>query len=46
MLCVVGFRCMDLNLELSSIMAVLIYIPTNSARVFPFLYTLSSVYCL
>ena len=30
----------------SSIVAVLIYIPTNSARRFPFLYTLSSIYCL
>ena len=30
----------------SSIVAVSIYIPTNSARVFPFLHTLSSVYCL
>ena len=30
----------------SSIMAVSIYIPTNSARVFPFLHTLSSMYCL
>ena len=28
---------------LSSIMAVSIYIPTNSARAFPFLYTLSSI---
>ena len=31
---------------LSSIVAVSIYIPTNSARVFPFLHTLSSIYCL
>ena len=31
---------------LFSIVAVLIYIPTNSARGFPFLYTLSSIYCL
>ena len=31
---------------LSSIVAVSIYIPTNSARMFPFLYTLSSIYCL
>ena len=30
----------------SSIVAVSIYIPTNNARVFPFLYTLSSVCCL
>ena len=30
----------------SSIVAVSIYIPTNSARVFPFLHTLSSSYCL
>ena len=31
---------------LSSILAVSIYIPTNSARAFPFLHTLSSIYCL
>ena len=31
---------------LFSIVAVSIYIPTNSARVFPFLYTLSSIYYL
>ena len=31
---------------LSSIVAVSIYIPTNSAKVFPFLHTLSSIYCL
>ena len=31
---------------LSSIVAVSIYIPTNSARVFPFLHSLSSIYCL
>ena len=30
----------------SSIMAVSVYIPTNSAKVFPFLHTLSSIYCL
>ena len=30
----------------SSIVAVSIYIPTSSARVFPFLHTLSSIYCL
>ena len=30
----------------SSIVAVSIYIPTNSARAFPFLHTLSSIYCL
>ena len=30
----------------SSIVVVSIYIPTNSARVFPFLHTLSSIYCL
>ena len=30
----------------SSIVAVSIYIPTKSARVFPFLHTLSSIYCL
>ena len=29
----------------SSIVAVSIYIPTNSARVFPFIYTLPSIYC-
>ena len=31
---------------LSSIVDVSIYIPTNSARWFPFLHTLSSIYCL
>ena len=31
---------------LSSILDVSIYIPTNSARWFPFLHTLSSIYCL
>ena len=31
---------------LSSIVAVSIYIPTNSARVFPFLHTFSSISCL
>ena len=31
---------------LFSIVAVSIYIPTNSARGFPFLHTLSSIYCL
>ena len=30
----------------SSIVAVSVYIPTNSARGFPFLHTLSSIYCL
>ena len=30
----------------SSIVAASIYISTNSARTFPFLHTLSSVYCL
>ena len=30
---------------LSSIVAVSIYIPTNSARGFPFLYTLCNIYC-
>ena len=30
---------------LSSIVAASVYIPTNSARVFPFLPTLSSIYC-
>ena len=30
----------------SSIVIVSIYIPTNGARVFPFLHTLSSIYCL
>ena len=29
----------------SSIVAVSIYIPTNSARAFPFLHTLCSIYC-
>ena len=31
---------------LFSTVAVSIYIPTNSARGFPFLHTLSSIYCL
>ena len=31
---------------LSSIVSVSIYIPTNSARMFPFLHTLSSIYYL
>ena len=31
---------------LFSIVTVSVYIPTNSARVFPFLHTLSSIYCL
>ena len=31
---------------LSSIVAISIYIPTNSAREFRFLHTLSSIYCL
>ena len=31
---------------LSSIVTISIYIPTNSARMFPFLHTLSSIYCL
>ena len=30
----------------SSIVAVSIYIPTDSARAFPFIHTLSSIYCL
>ena len=30
----------------SSIVAVSVYIPTNSARVFTFFHTLSSIYCL
>ena len=30
----------------SSIVAVSIYIPTSSARGFPFFYNLSSIYCL
>ena len=34
------------NLQLFSIVAVSIYIPTNSAREFPFLHILSSIYCL
>ena len=34
------------NLLLFSIVAVSIYIPTNRVRGFPFLYTLSSIYCL
>ena len=31
---------------LSSIVAVSVYIPTNSARGFPFLHTLPNIYCL
>ena len=31
---------------LSSIVAVSIYIPTNSAGAFPFLHTFSRIYCL
>ena len=31
---------------LSSMEAISIYIPTNSVRGFPFLHTLSSIYCL
>ena len=34
------------NLYMSSIVAVSIYIATNSAKVFPFLHTLSSIYSL
>ena len=34
------------NLQTAFIVAVAIYIPTNSARAFPFLHTLSSIYCL
>ena len=34
------------NLHMFSIMAVLVCILTNSARGFPFLHTLSSIYCL
>ena len=37
--------CFLRNLHTSSILAVSIYISTNSARVFPFLHTLSSIYC-
>ena len=36
----------NLHSNPSSIVAISIYIPTNSARVFPFLHTLSSIYCL
>ena len=32
--------------ELFSIVAVLVCIPTNGVRGFPFLHTLSSIYCL
>ena len=32
--------------QLFSIVAVLVCIPTNSVRGFPFLHTLSSIYCL
>ena len=31
---------------MTSIVAVLVCIPTNSVRGFPFLHTLSSIYCL
>ena len=34
------------NLHTVSIVAISIYISTNSARGFPFLHTLSSIYCL
>ena len=34
------------NLHIFSIVAVLVCIPTNSVRWFPFLHTLSSIYCL
>ena len=34
------------NLLLFSIVAVLVCIPTNSVRGFPFLHTLSSIYCI
>ena len=34
------------NLHTASIVAVSIYIPINSARVFPFLHTLYGIYCL
>ena len=34
------------NLHTVSIAAVLVCIPTNSVRGFPFLHTLSSIYCL
>ena len=30
----------------SLIVAISVYIPTNSARAFPFLHILSSIYCL
>ena len=33
------------NLYTVFTVAVLIYIPTNSARAFPFLHILSSIYC-
>ena len=36
----------NLHTVLSSVVAVSIYIPTNGARWFPFLHTLSSIYCL
>ena len=34
------------NLSLFSIVAVPVFIPTNSAKVFPFLHAFSSIYCL
>ena len=34
------------NLHMFSVVAVLVCIPTNSVRGFPFLHTLSSIYCL
>ena len=34
------------NLHTTFHSAVSIYIPTNSARAFPFLHTLSSIHCL
>ena len=34
------------NLHMFSIVAVLVCIPTNSVRGFPFVHTLSNIYCL
>ena len=36
----------EIQLTLFSIVAVVVCIPTNSVRGFPFLHTLSSIYCL
>ena len=45
--CGIGFAIVFKGISIpSSIVAVSIYISTNSARAFPFLHTLYSIYCL